>query len=224
MTKWQPSKPQTLKSNADKLLGVWLCKAYWIILILSSVCVCVCVVWMSVIAKNQGQENAILCFIKKSIGYLITATWFSLVSGLGGTGWSWWVARWMHFPVSDDYLICCCSWRKEELSLPCQPDPGHVCPLPADFNTISDNLHVRFRKFLIFINVLFEWFCNILWVERRCVFSFFFIYCQIWVSNTHKILKAELCCVLFPTSIFCLIVCLRVQFFIHFTLKQQIMA
>lgn len=101
-------------------------------------------VWGSVIAKNQGQENAILCFIKKSIGYLIIATWFSFVSGLVGTGWSWWVARWMCFPVSDDYLICCCSWRKEELCSicpVCRLLPGHVCPLLADFTTVSDSTH-----------------------------------------------------------------------------------
>lgn len=92
-------------------------------------------VWVSVIAKNRGQENAILCFIKKSIGYLITATWFSLVSGLVGTGQSWWVARWMCFPVSDDYLIFCRSRRKEELCSiwpVCRLLPGHVYPLPAD--------------------------------------------------------------------------------------------
>ena len=48
----------------------------------------------------------------------------------------------MCFPVSDDYLICCCSWRKEELGSicpVCRLLPGHVCPLLAGSATVSDN-------------------------------------------------------------------------------------
>lgn len=88
---------------------------------------------LSVEAQNEYQENVILCFIKNSIGYLITPTCFSFVSGLVGKD-EW--ASLSKVTISTVYG----KTKGTLLSVPFHSHPGHVSHCSLIFTILSSNM------------------------------------------------------------------------------------
>lgn len=98
--------------------------------------------------KLGARENVILCFIKKSIRYLIAATWFSPVSGWARKGRSPQVVGTVLPCLRRPSRVLLCVWRGGELRSICPLKHIFVCLLLSYFSAMSDSasLHVMIWK------------------------------------------------------------------------------